>query len=220
MRYSIPLLANQPTRQPLRGKCVLIKGTGAAPVVTLELVKGSEQDVENFGEVERNFSLYDADGGGFSGLILTATVNATIDVIVTNYDARARDGDAVTATLDASQVPLPVATTRGGAPGTPFFVTGLTYTDTPAAANANAAAVAMGAAVALIAAANASRLELRITNLGTVPVALGAAGLTWAQRCIVLQPGDTWIEQKGAALAWYGITEAAASSVTYQALTS
>ncbi|RVU46100.1 hypothetical protein [Rubrivivax rivuli] len=75
----------------------------------------------------------------------------------------------------------------------------------------------MSSAGQVIAAANAARRTLRICNLGPDPVAIGAAGLTWAQRCIVLLAGDVWVEDRGGNLAWSGICEAGKNaSVTWQ----
>lgn len=88
----------------------------------------------------------------------------------------------------------------------------------------NAATAVASTAVALVA-ANPSRRSLRITNLGPDPVALGAAGITWVKRCIVLNAGastgDTHFEDNAANLAWYAICDAGKSaSVTTQEVLS
>lgn len=218
MRFRIPLIANQSLRQFFSGKCLAVIDAGAAEEVTLTLFGTGQQDVEEFGAVGSNFSIFSPDRP-FTGAEFTATVDTTLEVIITNYRVETLDGAHLTASIDPSQLPLPVEATRGDAPGNPFYVTGLAFDDTPAASGANVAAVAVNDTIDAIVAADATRLELRFANIGTDPVAIGFVGLTWAQRTIILNPGDTWIEVKGAALAWYGITDAAKSaSVTVQEL--
>lgn len=58
------------------------------------------------------------------------------------------------------------------------------------------------------------RRSVRFTNLGPDPVAIGAAGLTWAKRCIVLNAGDTWVEDTASNLAWVAITESAGKTAS------
>lgn len=207
MRIVIPLQAGIPLRQFFRGRCLALMDLGVASEVDVTVFGADQQDAEEFGSCGKNFSLFYPDKL-ISGVELTASVNCTIEVIVSSARVETLDGANLT-----------VTTTRGDAPGNPFFVTGLTYEDTPAATIVDAAAVAVGPVAAAVLAANASRLEARFTNIGADAAAIGAAGLTWAKRAIVLQPGDTWVEQKGAALAWVGITDAAgAASITVQEL--
>lgn len=218
MRFSIPLTANVPLRQFFTGKCIALVDTGAADGVSLTLFGLSQQDAEEFGEVGRNFSLYSPDRI-FHGAEFTATTNCTLQVIVSNYRVETLDGANLTVTLDADQIPLPVETSRGDAPGNPFYVSGLTLDTTPAASIVDDAAVAVTSAGAALLAADADRLEVRFTNIGSGAVALGAVGITWAKRALVLEPGDTWVETKAAALVWRAITDAGSTaSVTMQRL--
>jgi hypothetical protein len=97
----------------------------------------------------------------------------------------------------------------------------VTYADAPAVTLTDNAAVAVTNIEAALVAANASRRGLRITNIGTDPVAIGFTGITWAKRCIVLDVGDTWIEERAANLAWSAICDAAkTASVTVQQVIS
>lgn len=222
----ITLKAGQPTRQGFGdARYLTLVSLGVASTVNLQI----EAAGGLLREEVRGLKMRDriAVETGFDAATFTAPVDCTIEVFASLMDLRLNNGDGSEVNANilgtvpvsiASPLPVPVQNDRGGSLAAPVFVSGLTYTDTPAGSLLNAAAVAMGAAAAQIIAANANRLELRITNLGTVPVAVGAAGITWASRCIVLQPGDTWVEAKGAALAWHGITETAASSVTVQEL--
>ena len=83
------------------------------------------------------------------------------------------------------------------------------------------AAVAVGDSATLIVGKNGTRRALRIGNVGINPVALGASGITWAKRVIVVAPGDVWTEDEAPNLAWYAITETGLlSSVTAQEVRS
>lgn len=228
MRYPLPLIANVPTVVRFRGRNFTMMRIDGAPEIDLKLNTSSQQDEEDFGAVGRNFTIFSPDVD-FTGATLTSPVNATVEFIVTNFRIETIDGTTLTATIAAGSLPLPVTVSgpdplpvqndRGGAPGTPVYVTGLTYTDTPAASIVDKAAVAVNDAGQALLAADASRLEARFTNIGTDAVALGTTGITWAARAIILQPGDTWIEAKAAALVWRGITDAGDSaSVTIQEL--
>jgi hypothetical protein len=168
---------------------------------------------------------------GFESVTFTAPVDCTVEVVASMLDLRINNNEGSTVNANilgtvpvqiSSPVPVPVVASRGDAPGNPFYVSGLTLDDTPAASLVDNAPVAVNETADPILAADATRLEARFTNNGTDPVALGGAGITWANRTIVVNPGDSWVEVKGAALAWYGITEAAGktASVNTQVLTA
>jgi hypothetical protein len=125
------------------------------------------------------------------------------------------------ATVNAIIQGLPLAVSNDrGAPGNPVTVTAVTVNDAPATGAANQAPVTANTTGVVVAAANAARRELRITNLGPNPIAIGAAGLTWANRAVVLEVGDTWVENRGANLAWTAITGTGTASVGVQGLTA
>lgn len=85
----------------------------------------------------------------------------------------------------------------------------------------NTPAVAVTAVETALAAARVARRSIRFTNIGTNPVAIGAPGITWARRCIILNAGDTWLEESAAALAWAAICDTAqAASITAQEVIS
>jgi hypothetical protein len=109
MRIQIPLLANQPLRQFFNARCVVVMSTGAAADVNLTLFGSSQQDAEDFGSCSKNFAVFSPERA-YTGVELTATVNCTVELIVSNARVEALDGATVTATLDAAQLPLPVHT--------------------------------------------------------------------------------------------------------------
>ena len=83
----------------------------------------------------------------------------------------------------------------------------------------NSAAIAVTAVETPLATARLQRRSIRFTNIGLDPVAIGAPGITmvWARRCIVLNPGDTWLEDAAAGLAWSAICDAGkTASITAQ----
>lgn len=198
MSYFIQLQAGIPVLQPLRGKNILIKDTGAAAQVALVLLGASLQDRIDIGNVGSYFSVT-ADTA-FSGLELTSAVPCTVEVLVTEFKIQALDGANLTVTIGPGSIPLQVR-------------------EDVASAAIDNAAVAVTDAGAVLIAANPLRKSARFNNIGTSAVVIGAAGITWAKRVIVLQPGDAYFEAHGANLSWSAITDVApnnSASVTVQ----
>jgi hypothetical protein len=220
MQTSIPLLAGQETRITAQCRALLVKSTGAAATVDLQVEFAGNIQREEFGAVERGFKfrLADPASPAVQTVVLTAPINCTVVLIHSrqNIDINLIDGAAVVATLDVSQLPLQVANDKGAA-GNPVYVSGITYSDAPAITLQDNAAIAVTSAGAALVAANANRKSMRLTNIGTDPVAVGFTGITWAKRCLVLNAGDTWLEDRAANLAWAAITDAGKNaSVTVQ----
>jgi hypothetical protein len=197
MRYVLPLAAGVPTVQRFRGKCLILAETGAATDVSLRLYRTGESDADTIGDIGRNFSLYSPDAH-FVGAEFTSAVPTTIEIIVTEYRVEALDGANLTVSIGASSIPLQVR-------------------EDVASAGVDNAAVAVTDVLTAVLAANALRKSVRFQNVGADPVAVGFAGLTWAKRCVVLNPGDVFIEERGANLAWSAICAAGlTASVTAQ----
>lgn len=206
MQYTVNLKAGQWARQATRGAFFLIITPGVAGQLEVRLLDQSTEPVEEVRTAGRGFRVRMQAGGLFQSVEMRAAVDTTAEIIITEslVDFDFLTGAQVSV---AGQVDL----TRG-APGNPLAVTAVTVNDTPATAVNNLAAVAVGAAGAALVVANAARRELRFTNIGPDPVALGAPGLTWAQRAVILYPGDTWVENRAANLAWSAITDAAGAA--------
>lgn len=197
MRHSIAIPAGGTVRLPFRGKFLQIVDTGVEPTVTVALEWSDPQDAENFGTAQDGFTLQSPVE--FAGIQISATLATTVDLVVSKIAAAVN------------------AQPRGNAAAAPLFVTG--FIETPAGSHTNGAAVVCGPVAVNVLAANANRLEARFTNNGTDPVAIGAAGITWATRTLILNPGDTWNESRGAALSWWAITDAAkTASINVQEL--
>lgn len=205
MQFQINLAAGQRMRQQTAGRLFVIISTGAAPSVAVTLWNGNTP-LEEISTAGRGFKarVEEPSFMGFTHVDLVAPVDCAVQVVISNglVDFDTISGATVNAVLDR------------GAPANPLYVAGLTYADAPASSMANIAPVAVAAAAVQLVPSNAARKALRLANIGAAPVAIGAAGITWAGRCIVLQPGDVWIEERGHNLAWFGICETATSSIT------
>lgn len=216
MQFTVNLTAGVRSIQQTRGRFFLLLDTGAADSVELALMDGT-RELERIRTASRGFSAR-VSGNGFTHVELRSSVSTALEIVISEgiveFDFFA--GARVSATIE-NPLPLPVSNDRG-APASPIYVAGITdLSDAPATGMTNGAAVAVTDAGAVVLAADATRKAARFCNIGAAPVALGAAGITWAARCIVLNPGDVWIEERAANLAWSAITAAGtAASVTAQ----
>lgn len=216
MQQTVIVKAGQLARVQATGSYAAIIITGASTPVSVAIKIGN-QLVEELRTVGRSLTV--RTDTPFSAVELRAAVDTVCEVVVTNgrVTVDTLDGSTIKVTADT---PLPVSNDRG-TPGNLLHVAGVTLADAPATAIASAAPIACGPAGVVIAVADATRRELRFTNLGPDPVALGGAGQTWANRCLVLEVGDTWVEDRAANLAWSGVTDAGkAASVTTQRVTA
>jgi hypothetical protein len=216
MQFTVNLAAGRQQTQQTGGKFFLLLDTGAAGTVELWLMRGNEE-LEYIRTAARGFKARVGEVEGFTHILMRSSVIAQCEFVVSNgtVDFDFFAGANVQATV-AGPLPLPVSNDRGS-PGNLMYVAGVSVTDAPAVSVANGAAVAVTDVAAVVATANASTRSLRFTNIGTDPCAIGAAGITWAARCIVLNPGDTLVEDRAANLAWSAICATGlTASVTVQ----
>lgn len=212
MQQTVNLVAGQLARVQAGGVYAAIMITGAAAIVSVTL-KAGNQVIEELRTVGRGLTV--RSEVPFDAVELRAGVGTVVELVVTNgrVTVDSLDGSTVNVTATA---PLPVSNDRGS-PGNLLYVAGVSLADAPATAIVNGGPVACGPVAGVVVAANANRRALRVTNLGPDPVALGAAGITWATRCVMLYPEETWIEDRAANLGLSGITDAAKSAnVTVQ----
>lgn len=216
MQHDINLVAGKRTEVGLQGSYFVMFDLGASGSLEVAVFNAGDE-LERIKTAVRGMSL---EGARFDKIELTAANNCTVKVIVS--DGRIRMGTSDGASVNATIVGQPVAVVNDrGAPANPIYVSGITYSDAPATSNTNTAPVACSSVIATVAAADATCKSLRLCNLGPDPVAIGAAGLTWANRSVVIEVGDVWVEERGANLAWYAITDALkAASVTLQRVKS
>ena len=242
MQYRISLLAGIPKRQEMAGQTLVLLDTGAASEIDLKIEISGGYAVEELRGVKRGLKV---QAPGFASVMLLAAVDCTVELVASmaNISVNYQDGSTVNAnilgipavTISGQPVnvdtegrivqiqeaaPLAVVPNRGG-PGAPVYVVGSTIADAPAVTLLDNAAVAVTDAGAALVAADPDRRGLRITNIGVDPVAIGAAGITWAKRCIILESGDGWIEDRAANLAWSAICDAGnTANVTVQEVIS
>lgn len=211
MQYQITLTAGVEKRQEFTGQTLVILDTGAATSIDMK-VEIAGYAVEELRGVKRGLKMQTP---GFTGAKFTASVDCTIEVIVSaaNISVNYQEGSTVNANILGT---VPVSNDLGSL-AAPLHVVGVTYSDAPATARNDNAATAAGPVAVQLLAANANRKEIRIMNVSGDEIAIGGAGITWAKRVIVLAAGDSFFDDKAAALAVYAITDAAkAASVTTQ----
>lgn len=223
MQYRINLKAGIETRQDLQGTVFVLLDTGAATGLDVK-VELAGITVEELRDVKRGLRLRSPSGAMFSSVTLRAAVDCTVEAFasVADLSINYQDGATVSAnilgTVPVSVTGQPIAVVPDrGAPGSPVYVSGLTYSDAPATAIIDGAAVAVTHQATAILTANASRKRARFTNLGPNAVTLGTTGHTWAKRCLVLETGDTWVEDDAANLAWVAITETTGNTASVTA---
>lgn len=221
MQYTLNLPANTSIRQGTSGSFFLLTDTGVATSIDVQF-KVHAQVAEHVTQAKRGLKATLAHGQTFTGIEFFSTVACVITFIISDgvVDISQLDGANVNATIAGQTAVVNVSNDRGSV-GNPVYING-TVAGLPAALLiVNDAPVPMTAAQASIVTANANRVSLRMTNTGTNVVALGATGLTFAQGAVLLQPGDTWIEERAANLAWYGICGAGlASTIAVQEVTA
>jgi hypothetical protein len=205
MQLTITLVAGVKKKAGYGGRNLVITDTGLAASVALRLYMPGQND-EEINEASRGFGV-SLNAGRFFDVELLSTVNTTVKLIVSDNDIKFNVFDGATINAQLLNLPIPVSNDRG-TPGNLLFVSGVSISDAPATSCTNAAPVAVTSAGQVIAAADATRREVRFINLGPDPVAIGPAGMTWAQRVVVLQVDDVWIETRGANLAWSAICDA------------
>lgn len=228
---SIPLQAGIPFRLDIAGKLILIDSTGAAGGVDLALVRNGTP-----GPTMPNRKAAFRHVGQFDGVILTAAVD-TVCALFLSFDdvqlgvadgsaMRIPDGVKITNAPDnpvAVNFAGTVAPVLGVITNTPAQAIPVTLHGSDDATNiptipyqaqavTDPAPVAVAAAAGVIVAASAARRGLRIKNAGGNPVAIGGAGVTFANAAIVLQPGETWNETEAPGAAWYSICAATLNS--------
>lgn len=211
MQYRITLQAGIAKRQEFTGQTLVLLDTGAATDIDMQ-VEITGFAVEEMRGVKRGLKMQTP---GFTGAKFTAAVDCTIEVIVSsaNISVNYQEGATVNANIIGT---VPVSNDRGSL-ANPINVVGITYADAPAATLQDNAAVAVTSAGAALVAANVARKSVRFTNIGTDPVAIGFTGITWAKRCLILNSGDTWLEDRAANLAWAAICDTEkTASITVQ----
>ena len=198
MQYQITLQAGIKKRQEFTGSTLVLVDLGAAPSIDMN-VEIAGFAVEELRSVKRGLKI---NASGFTGASFSSPVDTTIQVIASQADLSInyQDGSKVDANISSQAIELVVK-------------------DADANVCVNRSSVAVTDASGLMIEANPLRKSLRICNLGANPIAIGGAGISWANRCIVIFSGDTFFEDRAPHLAWFAVSEAGkASTVAMQEL--
>jgi len=208
MQFQVNLTAGVVWRQQTAGAFFVLMSTGVASSVDVRFVDHAHE-LEHITTASRGLKARMPAGRKFNAVEFLSTVPCTLSFIISDgaIDVDIIDGATVTIGNTGAN-PVPVSNDRGS-PGNPVYVNTALAGLPAAVAIADDAAIPVTAALTACVAANANRIRVIFTNQDpTNPVAIGGAGLTWAKRAIVLQPGDTWVEERGANLAWSAICNA------------
>lgn len=203
MQYKITCKAGVQKRQVVSGKTLVFISLGAASSVDV-VIESQGFSAEEMRGVRNGLKIR---GNAFTSILITSEVDTTVEVFASNADLSVNyvDGAEMKAQITSWPAQVLNVSNDRGAPGAPLYV--LSSAVATASELINAAPIAVSDTVTVIAAANTARLSLRITNLGSDPVAVGGAGITWATRCLVLDAGDSWVEDMAAGLTWSAITD-------------
>lgn len=207
-QFSVPLATGAEKRLEVAGRFFMIRSitNGATLDVVIEVRGEGDRNDEEFADVVAGFKAR-IENSKFDVVRVKASVDCTVVYVISDNDVDFDffAGAEVNATI-SGPVPLPVSNDRGS-PGNPLHVSAVTVSDTPATSVSNNAAVSVDDTGAVMLTADADRREARFLNQGPDAVALGAPGLTWAERTIVIEMGDVWVEERAANLAWSAITD-------------
>lgn len=230
----IPLLANAPFRLDVPGRVLLIDSPGAGGSVDVALVVNGTPTTTMAGR-KSGFK----NVAPFDGVILSSAVDTTVTLFLSFEDVNLGTNSLEIANTPANPVNVlfggtvaPVLGTIANTDaqaipvvqkvGAIFTVEQATEVDTrpyQAQAVTNVAPAAVTAAASVFLAAAVARRGFRIKNVGANPVAIGGAGLTFANAAVVIQSGETWNENEAPGAAWSAICDTGlASSLNIQTI--
>jgi hypothetical protein len=208
--FQTTLKANAWQRMEMAGSMLLLADIGVAASIELRIdIQGGND--ESIGKAKKGFRAALHGGLRFAAVEMRSTVDTVVQGVISDNDIDFSFQDGATVNAVIQGLPLAVSNDRG-TPGNLLYVSGVSLSDAPATSVLNTGPVAVVPAGTVVIAANAARRGLRFLNLGPNPVAIGAAGLTWAKRAIVLDVGDVFIEDRAANLAWSGVVDVGLSA--------
>lgn len=210
MFYQIPLQAGIEFAHGVPGRVFLLDDIGDASNITVKLVKNGNERLISSGRKKAFKAIMD-----FDSVVLVSAVDTIVNFFISfdDVDIGIEDGARFTIINDDTN-PVPVRTPAGeplevSFAGTVEPVFGqLILPDTVT----NSAPVAVAAVAGAVVAASATRRGLRLRNVGDNPVAMGGAGVTYANAVVLIQPGEIWNENEAPGAAWYAICDAGKAS--------
>jgi hypothetical protein len=215
--YRIPLQANKAYRLDVPGTIILVDGIdGAAGVDITPILNGTPQRTMPSRKTAFKYRTpYDA-------VELQAAADCTVAIFLTTNDVSLgfADGAQVNVAggvsiLNAADERVPVDL-AGGVVNVTATNVGISNTNAnPVPVRSQTlntlvdhlpAVINTGAAQLLINDATLQRLRIRNAH-ATALLALGGPAVTLANAAIVLQPGDSWLEDDAAGAAWYATSD-------------
>lgn len=227
--HKITLKAGIPFRRDIIGRLLLIDDCGVAGKVDVQMLVAGSADVV----------MYDRRAGfrrvaAFEGVILTSAVDTVVKLFLAMEDVQLGVneleisnpadnpvnvlfagtvnpvlGVVTVDNTDAEAIPIQQKV------GHVFQVEQASEVDArlyQAAVVTNVAPLAVTAVAGVMLAASATRRGFRVKNNGANAVAIGGAGIVFADAVVLIQPGETWNENEAPGAAWYAICDAAAAS--------
>lgn len=211
--YRETITAGQPLYLPVGGRVLYIQNAPSGPILNVEFVRRDSQS-QKVERVGKGFKAQPTEP--FEGVRISTTVTQVVDFIITEGEIEIafNEDESIIGNTDAKAVPV---RTVVGQPlevlfaGTVAPVLG-SVTIIQATTVTNVEPVAVTAVAGVLVAAAAGRRGLRVRNVGANAVAIGGAGVTFANAAVVIQPGETWNENEAAPAAWSAICDAALAS--------
>lgn len=229
--YTFKLTAGVAIQAPVRGRLILVDDIGAASGLDITPMLNNEER-RTMPARKKAFKCWT----DYDALILRADVDTTVALFLSDSDVTLgfADGAAVAVsgevTVGGGSINVPggnITVDNTAANRIPVEIGGSTVNvtaDNVGINNNDSAAVPVraqalttiqsqpatvintGAAQALPSDATWRRLHITNASDGAV-VALGPAGVTFANAAIYLQPGDSWIEDSAAGAAWFATSD-------------
>lgn len=208
----IPLLAGIPFTLDIAGRLLLIDSPGVAGAVDVALMTRGTPTMTMTARKAgfRHMAPFD-------GVVLTSAVATTVTLFLSFEDVNLGTNQLEITNSAAS--PVNVTFTQQVAPLGSVTVNNTEAGAVPVQMQRLAVIVDRAPAVINTGAAqllsnDATYKRLRVKNAhATARVALGGAVVTMANAAIILEPGDTWIEDDLAGAAWYATSDTAATDV-------
>lgn len=205
--YSELIVAGSPVKLTIGGRLLYIQRSSAGAVLDVTFHSGAgTQTVSGVGKGFRAGPV-----GGFDTITLKASVDSTVEFIVTDGDVNAQFDDAATVIGNDDGQAIPIRMPAGVR--LPVDLAGGTVT-------VNAGSVELKQLTTLVSkpSANVMKVAAQVMNdatlkrlmfrngSSTAQIALGGVGVT-LDSPIILTPGDIYVESDAAGVAWYAISD-------------
>ena len=215
--YRFQLQAGEPFRAAVSGRVILIDDLGGAPGLDVTPNYGG-RDLPTMPDRKKAFKFMEP----FDGVTLKAAVDCNVGVFLSASDVSLGfadgsqvnvSGQVVVSNSAAARVPVDLAGGNVQVTATNVGINNDNTKPIPVQKQALTTltdsitkAINTGAAQALISDNTLKRLRIRNEST-SARVALGGANVTMANAAIILEPGETWLEDDAPGAAWYATSD-------------